>query len=43
MIIDHTLIRWGDRYVLFCGICGRPMRVCRAQSIQCSAPPKAKP
>lgn len=29
MIIERTLIRDTDPPTLHCGICGRPMRVCR--------------
>ena len=39
MVVDRTRICFDDCFVLHCGRCGRPMRVCRAASIQCSAPP----
>ncbi len=29
MIIDRALLRPNDPMVTFCGLCGRPMRICR--------------
>lgn len=35
--INGKPIRADDPEVLFCGACGRPMAVCRKDSIRCSA------